>query len=506
MTDYLLHPELVVELLRQPDDPRVAKLESRTESGADGLWLPVAALSHMVSTLAAALPGDDATREASARLRRFASHCTWLGAPSGDGALVEADDPLQRQVEAGLDRLGPGARLVRLNGASARSVTLDDWLSDSPTDAPVPFIDLPLQQRRIRGQVEEGLFRVLAHGRYIGGPEIDALESRLARFAGVRHAIAVSNGTDALLIALMAAGVRAGDEVVTSPFTFAATGEMIHLIGARPVYVDIDPVTYNLDPQGLAAALTDRTRAILPVSIFGQCADMHAINAVAAERGIPVIEDGAQSFGATYRERRSCALSAIGCTSFFPSKPLGGYGDSGACFSDDDELAGIMRQVRDHGQGGRYHHVRIGINGRMSSFQASVLLAKLELLDEEIELRARVAARYDRLFAERASELSPDLLVVPRVADGNTSVYAQYSLLVRNRDAVQARLGERGIPSAVHYPVPLNRQPAMADPDCHVPICEDVSARVLSIPMHPYLGESEQRRVVDGVVEAVKAA
>ncbi len=506
MTDYLLHPDLVVELLHAPGDPRVAKLVARAEAGADGLWLPVAAMSYMRDSLAAVLGGEDAARQAAGRLRDFADHCTWLGAPAGDGDFVDADDPLRRQLEAGLDRLGPGACLVRLAGDAQRSVGIDELVSTTPREAPVPFIDLPYQQRRIRKQVEEGLFRVLAHGRYIGGPEIESLEERLSRFAGVRHAIAVSNGTDALLIALMAAGVRAGDEVVTSPFTFAATGEMIHLLGARPVYVDIDPVTYNLDPDGIEAVLTDRTRAILPVSIFGQCADMQAINAVAAARGIPVIEDGAQSFGATQRERRSCGLSSIGCTSFFPSKPLGGYGDSGACFSDDDELAAIMRQVRDHGQGGRYHHVRIGINGRMSSFQASVLLAKLELLDEEIELRGRVAARYDRLFAERAGALDPDRLVVPRVADGNTSVYAQYSLLVRGRDAVQARLTELGIPSAVHYPVPLNRQPAMADPDCHVPVCEDVSARVLSIPMHPYLGEVAQRRIVDGVIEAVKAA
>lgn len=503
MTDYLLHPDLVVDLLREEDDARRTTLADAARDADHGLWLSVAAMPQMLASLAAAGLSAAAAR---ARLRNFARTCTWLGAPAGDGALLERDDLLGEQLASGLRRLGPGARLASLDGAGEQEIGLDALIDALRADGPVPFIDLARQQRRIRHRVEDGLLGVLAHGRYIGGPEIDELESRLARFAGVSHAIALSNGTDALLVAMMAAGVGPGDEVITSPFTFAATGEMILLLGARPVYVDIDPVTYNLDPAGLRAALSPRTRAILPVSIFGQCADFEAINALAREAGVTVIEDGAQSFGATSHERRSCGLSAIGCTSFFPSKPLGGYGDSGACFSDDDALAARMRQVRDHGQDGRYHHVRLGINGRMSSFQASVLLAKLDIFDEEIALRVAVAQRYDRLIAEHGRGLPDEALVAPRIAPGQVSVYAQYSVLVGHRDRVQQQLSARGVPSAVHYPVPLYRQPAMAEPSVSLPVCEDVSARVLSLPMHPYLRPEQQERVVQALVEAVAAA
>ena len=501
MTDYLLHPATAVDLLAEDSDPRVGRLLDRIEACSDGLWIPLAAASAMIHELAARTgQGVDGAR---VRLDTFARRCTWLASPAGDGDLLDAPDWLERQVRGGLGRLCPGARLVVTGAAGEGEITLAELVGGGSGEGPVPFIDLALQQRRIRSRVESGLLGVLAHGRYIGGPEIEELESRLAELIGVGHAVAVSNGTDALLIALMAAGVEAGDEVVTSPFTFAATGEMIRLIGARPVYVDIDPHTYNLDPSGLEAAIGERTRVILPVSIFGQCADMDAVNAVAAPRGIPVIEDGAQSFGATSRGRYSCALSDIGCTSFFPSKPLGGYGDSGACFTNDDDLAAALKQVRDHGQSARYHHARLGINGRMSSFQASVLLAKLELFEEEIELRAAAGARYDRLFAERLDG-SVDV-VVPHVAEGNRSVYAQYTLLVPERDTVQARLAERGIPTAVHYPVSLNRQPAFRDDGFHLPVCEDVSARVLSIPMHPYIREADQARVADAVVDVVGA-
>jgi UDP-2-acetamido-2-deoxy-ribo-hexuluronate aminotransferase len=508
MTDRLLHPNLVIDLLCEVADPRCLQLLSHARDSGDALWLPVAALEPMVSTLASRIGGDirQARGVARSRLKQFAANVTWLAAPAGDGNLLDSDDLLDQQVASGLERLGPGATLLVHADDAVKfaqvATTLPDLVAKTKTPG-VPFIDLAFQQRRIRDRIEAGLFGVLAHGKYIGGPEIDALEAKLADFVGVRHALAISNGTDALLIAMMAAGVRAGDEVVTSPFTFAATGEMIHLLGARPVYVDIDPVSYNLDANLIEAALSERTRVIMPVSIFGQCADMEAINQLASRHGIRVIEDGAQSFGATFRERRSGGLSHIGCTSFFPSKPLGGYGDSGACFSDDDELADAMRRIRDHGQSGRYHHTQIGINGRMSSFQASVLLAKLELFEEEISLRAQVAARYDRLFAERGRKLDKESLVIPEVMPGNTSVYAQYSLLVRNREAVQRRLSEQGVPSAVHYPVPLNRQPAMADDSCHVPVSEDISSRVLSIPMHPYLDEAQQARVVDAVVDAV---
>jgi UDP-2-acetamido-2-deoxy-ribo-hexuluronate aminotransferase len=362
------------------------------------------------------------------------------------------------------------------------------------------FIDLRTQQQRIRTQLDRNIARVLDHGRYVMGPEIDELEERLARFAGVRRCIAVSSGTDALLIALMALDVGPGDEVITTPFTFAATAEMIALVGARPVYVDIEPGTWNIDAGAIEAAVTPRTRAIMPVSLYGQCADMDAINAIAAAHGLPVIEDGAQSFGATYKGHRSCALSTIGCTSFFPSKPLGGYGDGGACFTDDLDLDQVMRSLRNHGQEGRYHHVRIGINGRMDTLQAAVLLAKLDIFEDEIERRIKVGTRYSALF-----ERFDGAIETPVVAASNTCVYAQYTIQVDDRDAVACELGRRGIPTAVHYPVSLHRQPAFERTGSTLPVSDRAAQRVLSLPMHPYLAESDQETVVDATRAALSA-
>lgn len=358
----------------------------------------------------------------------------------------------------------------------------------------VNFIDLKGQYKRIEPQVQARIQAVLEHGRYVMGPEIDELEERLADFVGVQHCIAVSSGTDALLIALMALEVGPGDEVITTPFTFIATGEMIALVGARPVFVDIDPDTYNIDPDLIEAAITPRTRAILPVSLYGQCADMDAINAIADRHGLPVIEDGAQSLGATYKGRRSCGLSTIGCTSFFPSKPLGGYGDGGACFTNDERLALVMRQIRMHGEESRYQHTRIGINGRLDSLQAGILLAKLEIFPEEVELRRQVGERYTRLILDQAPAVMP-----PQVADGNTSVYAQYTIQTTDREQVQSRLGERDIPTAVHYPKPLNRQPALYTEAFELPVSEHLAGRVISLPMHPYILEEEQRMVVEAL-------
>jgi UDP-2-acetamido-2-deoxy-ribo-hexuluronate aminotransferase len=363
------------------------------------------------------------------------------------------------------------------------------------------FVDLQAQYKRIQGEVQSRIEAVLTHGRYIMGPEISELEARLAEYAGVRHCIGVSSGTDALLVAMMALGVGPEDEVITTPFTFIATGEMIALIGARPVFVDIDPRTYNIDPQQIEAAVTPWTRAIMPVSLYGQCADMDAINAIADRHGLPVIEDAAQSFGATYRGGRSCGLSTVGCTSFFPSKPLGGYGDGGACFTDDDALAAAMRQIRDHGQDRRYHHVRVGLNGRLDTLQAAVLLAKLSVFPEEVEARARIGARYSELL------MGLDC-VTPYVETHNTSVYAQYTLAVPDRDAFTARMGERGIPTAVHYPIPLNLQPVLAEagpPAGVLGVAEEAARRVVSLPMHPYLGEDDLQRVADAVVACLDA-
>lgn len=358
------------------------------------------------------------------------------------------------------------------------------------------FIDLKAQQVRIRERINAGIRNVLEHGKYILGPEVDELEARLADYVGVRHCITCANGTDALQIAQMALGIAPGDEVITPGFTYIATAETVALLGARPVYVDVDPRTYLLDPDKLEAAITPRTRAIIPVSLYGQCADMDAINEIAARHGIPVIEDGAQSFGATYRGRRSCSLSSIATTSFFPSKPLGCYGDGGALFTDDDELAKVLRQIARHGQGRRYYHVRIGINSRLDTLQAAILLPKLDILDEELLLREQVAQRYGRLLQSHG-------FTVPHVAPYNTSAYAQYTVEVDDREVVIARLTEAGIPTAVHYPIPLNKQPAVADPGVDLPIGNRASRRVISLPMHPYLTAEDQQRIVAALAEAV---
>jgi UDP-2-acetamido-2-deoxy-ribo-hexuluronate aminotransferase len=353
------------------------------------------------------------------------------------------------------------------------------------------FIDLKTQQARIRDEIEANILAVLNHGKYIMGPEIAELEQRLAGYVGVKHCIGVSSGTDALLIALMALNVGPGDEIVTTPFTFIATGEVITLIGARPVFVDIDPETYNIDPSKIAGAITPRTRAILPVSLYGQCADFDAINVIAEKHGLPVIEDAAQSFGALSQGRRSCSLSTIGCTSFFPSKPLGGYGDSGACFTDDDSLARIMREIRVHGQDRRYHHPRVGINGRLDTLQAAILLAKMNIFPGEVLLRKKIGDAYTKLITENCRNVVP-----PHIAEGNDSVYAQYTVLVENREQVQEALAAEGIPTAVHYPVPLHKQPVFEDVMYDLPVAESLARRVVSLPMHPYLEHSSQEEIV----------
>jgi UDP-2-acetamido-2-deoxy-ribo-hexuluronate aminotransferase len=370
------------------------------------------------------------------------------------------------------------------------------------------FIDLKTQYQRIRESVNARIQKVLDHGQYILGAEVPELEQRLAGYAGSKHCISASSGTDTLLIALMAYGVRPGDEVITSPFTFIATGEMIALAGAKPVFVDIDPRTYNLDPALIERAVTPRTRAIMPVSLYGQCADFDAINAVARKAGVPVIEDGAQSFGALYKGKRSCALSEVGSTSFFPSKPLGAYGDGGALFTDDDNLAKVMREIRVHGQDRRYHHPRLGLNGRLDTLQAAVLLAKLELFDEEVEARGRIGARYSEMIQEAfAKESDPARRVTtPYLAPGCTSVYAQYTIEVADRAKVEAGLKQRGIPTAVHYPVPLHLQPVFADLGQGAgafPLSEAAGRRVMSLPMHPYLTTDHQAQVVKALKEAV---
>lgn len=357
----------------------------------------------------------------------------------------------------------------------------------------IEFCDLKTQQARIKDQIDAGIQRVLAHGQYILGPEVAELEEKLAAYTGARHCITVANGTDALQIAQMAVGVGQGDEVITPGFTYIATAETVSLLGAKPVYVDIDPRTYILDPALLETAITPKTRAIIPVSLYGQCADFDTINAIAARHGIPVIEDAAQSFGARYKGRMSCNLSTIACTSFFPSKPLGCYGDGGALFTNDDELAKVMRQIARHGQDRRYHHIRVGINSRLDTLQAAILLPKLDILADEIQRRQRVAATYDRLFQEAGIDTTPT------IEPHNVSAWAQYTVRVNNREVVQDALKEAGIPTAVHYPIPLNKQPAVADATAHLPHGDAAAARVMSVPMHPYMTAKQQDHVVSAI-------
>lgn len=359
----------------------------------------------------------------------------------------------------------------------------------------IEFIDLKAQQAIIKDKIDAGIQRVLAHGQYILGPEVTELEERLAAFVGSKYCITCANGTDALQIAQMALGIGPGDEVITPGFTYIATAETVALLGAKPVYVDVDPRTYNLDPALLEAAITPRTKAIIPVSLYGQCADFDAINAIAAKYGIPVIEDAAQSFGATYKGKRSCNLTTIACASFFPSKPLGCYGDGGAIFTNDDELAKVLRQIARHGQDRRYHHVRIGVNSRLDTLQAAILLPKLEIFEAELEGRRLVAERY-------ATLLGDSRIAVPYVAQYNTSVWAQYTVQVDERDCVQDRLKHAGIPTAVHYPIPLNRQPAVMDEQAHLPIGDATATRVMSLPMHPYLSATDQQYISESLSAA----
>lgn len=369
------------------------------------------------------------------------------------------------------------------------------------------FIDLKIQQDRIRKQLERNITKVLDHGMYILGPEVGELEALLADYVGVKHCVGVSSGTDALLMAMMSLGIGPGHEVITTPFSFIASAEMIALLGAKPVFADIDPRTYNLDAQSIEQAITGKTRAIIPVSLYGQCADYDSINAVADRHAIPVIEDAAQSFGANYKGQRSCGLTTIGCTSFFPSKPLGAFGDAGACFTDDDELARTLREIRIHGQGRRYHHARIGLNARMDTLQAAILLAKMEIFPEEVELRRQTGERYNSIIEHCGTE--KDIcgtcrsIVIPWIEPGNTSVYAQYTIQVDKRERTHEALRKADIPAAVHYPLPLSRQPCLETDEFDLPVTLELAEKVISLPMHPYLSEKDQHRVVKVLCKAI---
>ncbi|WP_292557237.1 DegT/DnrJ/EryC1/StrS family aminotransferase [Methylobacter sp.] len=364
----------------------------------------------------------------------------------------------------------------------------------------IEFIDLKTQYADLKQAINSRIQRVLDHGQYIMGPEVVELEQRLATHTQAKHCITVASGTEALLISLMALGVKPGDEVITTAFTFVATAEVIALLGAVPVFVDIQPDTCNIDPTLIEAAITPKTKAIIPVSLYGQVADMDEINAIAAKHGnIPVIEDAAQSFGATYKGRKTCNLSTIGCTSFFPSKPLGCYGDGGAIFTNDDSLAKAMREIRVHGQERRYYHTRIGVGGRMDTLQCAVVLGKLDRFDWEIEQRLLAGERYfkllDSVSAVKQLAVRPD----------RNCIWGQFTIQIENREAVLEKLKAAGIPTAVHYPVPLHRQPAyqsLCRISGNLVNADAAAARVVSLPMHPYIDAQTQERIVKAVAEA----
>jgi UDP-2-acetamido-2-deoxy-ribo-hexuluronate aminotransferase len=362
----------------------------------------------------------------------------------------------------------------------------------------IPFIDLAKQQDRIRASLDLRINKVLSAGQYILGPEVDELEQKLSAFCGAPHCISVANGTDALQIALMAIGVGPGDEVITPSFSYFATAETVVLLGATPVLVDVDHSSFLIDVSLIEKAITPKTKAIIPVSLYGQCPDFKVINNLARKHNLTVIEDAAQSFGATQNGGKSGALSRIACTSFFPSKPLGCYGDGGAIFTEDTELAKVIRQIARHGQDRRYHHIRIGVNSRLDTLQAAVLLAKLEIFSDEIVSRNVVANTYGQLLREQTN------IAPPAVVAGNTSVWAQFTIRLGNRDSVAKKLHARGIPTTVHYPLPLHKQPAMSNYSCHAPESEAVANQVISLPMHPYLTRTDVEFIVRELVDAVR--
>jgi len=366
----------------------------------------------------------------------------------------------------------------------------------------IPFIDLKTQYKALKTSIDSRIQKVLDHGAYVNGPEVVELEQVLAKHTGTKHCLAIASGTDALLVPLMALGVGAGDEVITTAFSFIATAEVIVLAGAKPVYVDVDPETFNIDVKKIEAAITSKTKAIMPVSLYGQMADMDEINAIAKKHNLYVIEDAAQSYGALYKGRRSSNASLVGGTSFFPAKPLGCYGDGGAIFTNDDQLAKTMKEIREHGSESRYYHTRLGINGRLDTIQCAVLLAKMERYDWELEQRERVAQRYNEAFAGLKSKG----LTIPVVRSDRNSVWAQYTLILEDRAAFQKKMQDAGVPTAIHYPRIMPDQPwykeHTADPKAELSVARWAAEHVISLPMYPDMDNGTQ----DKVIAAVKAA
>ncbi|MEE3254779.1 MAG: DegT/DnrJ/EryC1/StrS family aminotransferase, partial [Chloroflexota bacterium] len=429
--------------------------------------------------------------------------CQWLSGLPSDADGLDESDPLAFGLLNGAKRIGKDTYIVTFDSKrlsrGAPFIAPADALNII-SELPIQYVDLNRQQDYIRKDLEDRIHSVLYRSHYIGGPELTALEQKLADYVGVDHCVCMSSGTDSLLVGMMALGISAGDEVITTPFTFAATGQAISFIGAKAVYADIDPVTFNLDPELIEDKITDKTRAIMPVSLYGQCCEMDKINEIASRYHLSVIEDAAQSFGATYKGNRSCGLSTIGCTSFFPAKPLGAYGDAGASFTADPELAKAMRQIIEHGQESRYKHVRLGLNARMDSLQAAALLSKLQVFNDELIKRNSVAKQYTELLIEHVSR---ELVELPTVQHYNKSSWAQYTIRVSRRDQVRKNLTEAGVPTAVHYPIPLYQQESLAEVTLDCENTETAVQQVLSLPMHPYLNSKTQDYIANSLIRAI---
>lgn len=364
----------------------------------------------------------------------------------------------------------------------------------------IPFIDLKSQYKALEKQINQRIQNVLSSCAFIMGPEVAECEKALAEYTGAKHAITCANGTDAILMVMMAMGIKPGDEVITTGFSFFAAAEMISLIGATPIFVDIDPKTYNMDPQLLEKAITPRTKLIIPVSLYGQPADYEAINKVGAKHSIPVMEDAAQSFGSELNGKKSCNLTWSSTTSFFPAKPLGCYGDGGAIFTNDDNFATLLKQIRVHGDASRYEHVRIGVNGRMDTLQCAILIEKLKRFPWEVQKRQEIAMRFTESFIKYKDKLNP-----PSVMKGATSVYAQYTLQVSDRDAFRARLQEKGVPTAVHYPKPIHWQEAYRNvkEKFSLPHSEKAASGVVSLPMYPDMDLNTQNKIIEAVISSL---
>lgn len=370
----------------------------------------------------------------------------------------------------------------------------------------LPFIDLKTQYRALQPAIQARINTVLEHGQYIMGPEVKEMEERLLAYAETKHCISVASGTDALLISLMALDIGPGDEVITTPFTFIATAEVIVLLGAKPVFVDVEADTGNINVSLIEEKITPNTKAIMPVSLYGQPCDMDEINSIAARHGgIPVIEDAAQSFGATYKGRKSCNLSTIGCTSFYPSKPLGCYGDGGAIFTNDDGIAQACREIRVHGQSQRYVHTRVGLGGRMDTLQCAIVLAKLDRFGWEIAHRIAIGQRYNEIFMRALGVQNKSAATIQPVAvrSDRASVFAQYTIFTPFRELLQNRMTVAGIPTAIHYPIPVNEQPAykrFCCPDC-TPVAKTLATQTLSLPMGADLHASDQQLIIKQLLD-----